>query len=276
MKREGFTLIELLMVIVIIALMTAILIPLLSNSRLRAQAIKCNSNLKQLFTRMTIYHDENGTFPNAYNFSQYTLINPPSGGYAGDASYDLVGWWWFNYVTDYSKRDFNQDSIVWCPSRKITESILKRNVLCANYGVNQSICKETRGERRQPEFVGKPLGISDIKRPSETLLIVDSGYSMINWWHVTDIPPEPLLEIFPQDFAYIPGLKINKDKKQWPGLRWDATNGRHSNKAINIVFVDGHVDVKEADYLFVEKTQAGYSNCYPLWQPTKIFKNYDY
>ena len=111
--------------------------------------------------------------------------------------------------------------------------------------------------------------MSDIPRHSETLLIVDSGYSMINWWQVADIPPEPLLGIFVQDYAYIPGLKINEEKDKWPGLEWDAVKGRHPNKKVNIGFVDGHVEHRKADDLLVEKTQAGYSNCYPLWQPIK-------
>ena len=257
------------MVIAIIALLIAVLIPSLRKSRFQTEVLVCSSNLKQLIYSMTMYHDDNGTFTNALNHSKYARQNPPSGGHAGDAGQDLPGWWWFNYITDYSKKDFNQKSVVWCPSRNITDVNLKRNVLCGNYGVNQSICKSTSGEKRQTEFTGKPLGMSSIPRHSETLLVFDCGYSMIKWWHVTDNPPEPLLGIFGQDYAYIPGLRINQEKKQRPGLEWDAINGRHPNKTVNVGFVDGHVDAKKADYFFVEKTEADYKNLFPLWRPTR-------
>ncbi|GAF94978.1 unnamed protein product, partial [marine sediment metagenome] len=47
-------------------------------------------------------------------------------------------------------------------------------------GVNQSICKSSDDiQNRREEFVGMPLSTSDISRPAETLLIVDSGYSII-------------------------------------------------------------------------------------------------
>jgi len=57
-------------------------------------------------------------------------------------------------------------------------------------------------------FIGKPSGLSAILRPAETILIVDSGYSIITWWHAADYPPFPLNNIFIEDTAYLPGLQI--------------------------------------------------------------------
>lgn len=264
MIRRAFTLIELLVVIAIIALLIAILLPSLQNSRQHAKAVLCGSNIKQLVLGLTMYETENETFP--YGFDD-TLPEPPAGGYPGYLQYDRTGWWWFNYVVNYSRNDSDKDSIIWCPSRKIKNTKLENNVLCGNYGVNQSICKSLSGRKSHAEFVGTPLGSVDISRPGETILIVDSGYSMITWWHTTDTPPMPLGNIPMEDTAYIPGLRINKERVLQPSQKWDAINGRHPNKTVNVGFADGHVNRTKADELFVDKIAEDYRNKSPLWQP---------
>ena len=264
MKRPCFTLVELLVVIAIIALLTAILLPSLQTSREYTKATLCGSNIKQLVLGLVMYETENETFPYAFDKPP---LGPPLGGYAGNSAYDRIGWWWFNHITDYSRKDSDKNSFVWCPSRQISNSRLKNNVLCGNYGVNQSICKSFDDiQSRREEFVGTPLSSSDIPHPSQTLLIVDSGYSLISWWHVTDVPSIPLGSTI-EDAAYVPGLEINKDKNLWPDQEWDAINGRHPNRTVNVGFVDGHVSRQKANDLFVEKIAEDYKNKSPLWQP---------
>jgi prepilin-type processing-associated H-X9-DG protein len=134
--------------------------------------------------------------------------------------------------------------------------------------MNRSICKsfDDRQKNRE-EFVGTPLRSSNIPRSGETLLLVDSGYSLISWWHAADKPPVALGNTVIEDAAYIPGLWINKDRNLWPGQEKDAMNGRHLNKTVNVGFVDGHVSRTKADGLFVEKTGDDYRNKSPLWVP---------
>ena len=146
MKSRAFTLIELLVVIAIIAILTAILVPSLRYSRENARAILCGSNIKQLVFGLTLYETDNGAFPYAFDVSPKY---PPPGGYPGHFQYDKMGWWWFNHITDYSRRDMDRDSILWCPSRQITDNRLEYNVLCGNYGVNQSVCNELYGFKIQ-------------------------------------------------------------------------------------------------------------------------------
>lgn len=58
--RDAFTLVELLVVIAIIAILAALLLPVLSQGKSRAWTIACNGNLRQLTIAWHTYADENG------------------------------------------------------------------------------------------------------------------------------------------------------------------------------------------------------------------------
>lgn len=77
LQKRGFTLIELLVVIAIIAILAAILLPVLDAAKLRALQSECTSNKKQLVTAWIIYAGDNSEHlainsdPHVYNTTYY-------------------------------------------------------------------------------------------------------------------------------------------------------------------------------------------------------------
>jgi prepilin-type N-terminal cleavage/methylation domain-containing protein/prepilin-type processing-associated H-X9-DG protein len=85
--RNGFTLIELLIVIAIIAILAAMLLPVLASAKKRAQQIQCLNNVKELATGFIIYVNDNNDFepdggigtayPPGYNLSDWIYWRIP-------------------------------------------------------------------------------------------------------------------------------------------------------------------------------------------------------
>jgi prepilin-type N-terminal cleavage/methylation domain-containing protein/prepilin-type processing-associated H-X9-DG protein len=249
MKRAGFTLVELLVVIAVIALLMGILLPVLHTARQISRAVVCGSNLKQLSLALATYDQEKGTFPYGFDSSAVgTVIPPPD--YPGNGMYDWAGQWWFQFLARSLGENFDE----------------KANILCGNYGVNRAICKDAPGTIAG-EFVGTPLGAYQIRPPEATLLIADSGYSLISWRGATDANIPPIKNPNREGSFYVPGLRINKNRILFPGSEDDAIYGRHPNRTVNVGFADGHISRVKADDLFVREINGSYSNLSPLWLP---------
>ena len=71
-RRRGFTLIELLTVIATIAILAALLLPILGKAKIKAQRTTCLSNLRQLGFSWVMYRDDNSD----YLAESYPVNNP--------------------------------------------------------------------------------------------------------------------------------------------------------------------------------------------------------
>ena len=108
-RRGGFTLIELLVVVGIVALLTAILLPVFLAARERARTTACASNLRQLHLAFSLYVADNGGYLPPYCTDHIHQVTRPDGStfLVPDQSQELVA----------SLAPYVQASGVWfCPS----------------------------------------------------------------------------------------------------------------------------------------------------------------
>lgn len=73
---KGFTLIELLVVIAIIGLLSAVILPAISSSRVKARNSQRLSQIKQIITSLNVYADDNG---GVYPVTGAVCIGVPDG-----------------------------------------------------------------------------------------------------------------------------------------------------------------------------------------------------
>jgi prepilin-type N-terminal cleavage/methylation domain-containing protein/prepilin-type processing-associated H-X9-DG protein len=208
---QGFTLIELLTAIAIIAILAALLLPVLYQSKSSAQTIRCGSNLRQLGLAGQMYWDDNSG--NSFRWRGMAT----NGGQV----------YWFGWLQNGNEGERNFDpsfgalypylggrGVEVCPAFKYASSQLKLKASGASYGYGYDLSLSTSGD--QP-----PVNVSRVARPTELAFLADAA--QINTFQ----PPASLENPMIEEFYY---LSTNEA----------TVHFRHRQRA-NTVFCDGHV-----------------------------------
>lgn len=218
-RVRAFTLIELLIVIAIIAILSAILLPVLSRGKLSAQCGVCQSNQRELGLAAQMYWNDNAGNSFAYqtgptNSGVLYWFGWIANGTEGHRAFDLSMGALFPY---YYGRD-----VRLCPSPvwNLPPFQLKGTNVIFSYGCNLFLCSTN----------GRPaMNVNRMTRFSDVALFADTAQVVPPFEDTT--PGVPRF----QEFYYV-DLETNYGNAN----NYPNTHFRHGQKA-NVTFADGHV-----------------------------------
>ena len=228
MKRSGFTLIELLVVIAIIAILAALLLPVIGKARQRAVTVSCLNNLRQLNLCWQLYPVDN---------NDLLVPNNSVVGYSG-AAIRGASWCPGSARTDSSPTNiesgllfqYNRSVAIYhCPADKSTIEDSSGTPLPQlrnrSYNMSQSVNGYPEFDTNLMMYIPSFKKFTAIKCPEPTACLV----------FIDELEETMLDAMFgmPTDF-YHPGCP--------PWAWWDMPANRH-NRGANLSFADGQTMV---------------------------------
>ena len=169
----GFTLIELLVVIAIIAILAGLLLPALGNAKKKAHGIKCLSNNRQISLANQLYTDEyDGEFLRLW---RNRIASDPAT--AGCIVPSATAIWWVDAL--YLLHRLVPDPKLFnCPALKVDSTTVASSTTpgASGYplGIGMSYRQGAGGLTYTATDPSKSR-LSDVARPTDTLMFADAG-----------------------------------------------------------------------------------------------------
>lgn len=195
--RHAFTLIELLVVIAIIAILAAILMPVLAKAKEKAWRTDCASNLKQAGTAIQLYADDN------QDFLPGPVWSGAMASYDNTSSQELI---WFIAVDLGQPAPSSQTvvaNVFVCPAyahrAPSVTSLIGRKVYFDNPNIAPDPSNSTVAPFGNPSTNAPSLKMSSIVKcqpPASVFAISDVDQALpqlnpsISWW--SDLPNQPV------------------------------------------------------------------------------------
>ena len=211
---RAFTLIELLVVIGIIALLAALLLPVLAQSKAKAEAATCSNNLSQLSLAWILYAEDNGDLlVNNHGVPETlarrdTWANNVLDWQSSDDNTNLV------YLTDSKLGPYANGSakVYKCPAdREPAPNGPRTRSMSMNGMVGDPGELTNRFNPLYVQFFKNP----DIQSPSGTFVFLDEQADTLN-----------------------DGFFIN----HLDDYAWGNVPGSYHNRGVNLSFADGHLE----------------------------------
>jgi prepilin-type N-terminal cleavage/methylation domain-containing protein/prepilin-type processing-associated H-X9-DG protein len=249
---KGFTLIELLVVIAIIALLLAILVPVVRKAGELSKRVVCQNRLRQLAVAWHIYLDCNNE-----KFFQGINANFRYGGWRGiegQAGDPEDPYWppgrplnpYLKLAADLKNEEDAKAYL--CPADRggLYGSVLVQEkvyrAVGTSYQTNVFLIGQDRCSESTPllkEISVRLPNMTRLRADKPSLLILIGDYGWVNQWQLT---------------SYVP---------QWKALaEWHGMEDRH-----NVAFLDGHVSflkILKGFYVTDEYSVLPFADLYPL------------
>ena len=234
MKKTGFSLVELLVAIGIIAVLSAILLPVFAHVRDKARQTECLSNIKEVILAIKMYSDDNNG----------AMVPTNNESIKGGGFLPVI-------LNPYVK---NKD-IFYCPNGPY-KNVSNPDVypVLLNYGINNRICPWIQKDGTIPALSPGCGAMGAIPNPAETILYLDSGWMELSGSYVVNAGDKHFQ--FLPGSANCTGLQGPSDgsniigNTEWGFSESQITNltslakidfkkGRHTG-GINVGYCDGH------------------------------------
>ena len=244
--RTGFTLTELLVVIAIIALLLALLLPVLARSKAAGQDTVCKSNLRQLGLSLQAYVSENHVYPESQFQTKPVVPSWSERFWMAKLERETLG--------IPPATNFNQAGVWRCPAARWSDPLLlgyANNVpgdFPSSYGYND----DRFAGGGAPDYTNK-FGLQGHYMPDFSLpmpaALIDASFRPVAESEVTA----------PSDMMAMGDCFSGNALLERRSIDAYAGDGnirtRHHGNA-SVVFCDGHVESPTLRFLFEDDTDA--------------------